>query len=285
MIRNLLKFPAAAILLAASLFALADSQIAHGQTINQTVAVCDPANPTNCLKPASSTGSTIVQGDVAAGATDSGNPVKGGGVFYTTPSSSQSLSNGQRGAFIVDNYGNQRVQISTGLVSGSDGVGNTVLTSAVGAGNISNTGNANPFVVAPYVLNGSGTWDRARGDTNGQWVVASPGSAAGNAIQPVVTSAVASSLVIKASAGNLYRVDLVAGASAGFLLIFDATSAPADGAVTPIKCFPVVANGFTSYIADPAPARFATGITAVFSTTGCFTKTASATAFISGEAK
>jgi hypothetical protein len=115
-------------------------------------------------------------------------------------------------------------------------------------------------------------------------VQVSPTSSASLAITPVVTSAVASSLVLKASAGNLYSVTLTTGATAGLLMVFNATSAPADGAVTPVYCVDVAATSTVAinFIPGP-PAQFATGITAVFSSgTNCFSKTASATAFISG---
>lgn len=106
-------------------------------------------------------------------------------------------------------------------------------------------------------------------------------------IVPTATAAVASSQVLKASAGNLYGLNVVAGASAGFIMLFDATTAPADGAVTPKWVMPLAANA--AYAGSPSGndigMNFAVGIVAVFSTTGPFTKTASATAFISGMAR
>lgn len=114
-------------------------------------------------------------------------------------------------------------------------------------------------------------------------VTVAPTSTAAAAIVPVVSTAAEGSHVLKASAGNLYGVYATVGASAGYLMVFNATSAPADGAVTPLVCVPVAANQVTSFsFPGGVPARFGTGITAVFSTTGCFTKTISATAFISG---
>ena len=120
-------------------------------------------------------------------------------------------------------------------------------------------------------------------DTSGrQYVVENPSTVAAAGIVPVATTAVASSLVLKASAGNLYGVNCVAGASAGYLMLFNSTTAPADGAVTPLKVMPIAANAGMA-MSFEIPVRFSTGCTAVFSTTGPFTKTASATAFISGE--
>lgn len=110
-----------------------------------------------------------------------------------------------------------------------------------------------------------------------------PTDLAAAAIPNTATAAVAASLVLKAAAGNLYGYNITTGASAGYLMIFNSTTAPADGAVTPAVCVPVAANTGIDYVAA-WPRRFTTGITMVFSTTGPFTKTASATAFMSGSA-
>lgn len=109
-------------------------------------------------------------------------------------------------------------------------------------------------------------------------------SSASGGIAPIVSAAAEASHVLKSSAGNLYAYQVTTGASAGYVLIFDAASAPGDGAVTPKKCVAVQANTTVGATMSP-PEAFATGITVVFSTTGCFTKTASATAFISGDVR
>lgn len=93
------------------------------------------------------------------------------------------------------------------------------------------------------------------------------------------TTAAAGSIIAKASAGNLYGYEVTAGASAGYLMLFDSTTVPIDGAVTPKKVHAIAANASLSRSFSP-PIRFATGIVAVFSTTGPFTKTISATAFL-----
>lgn len=103
------------------------------------------------------------------------------------------------------------------------------------------------------------------------------------AITPVVSSALEASHVLKASAGNLYRVAVTSGALGGYLLVFNATTAPGDGAVTPILCRALPANASLEVDHAIIPDRYSTGITAVFSTTGCFTKTASATATFDAE--
>lgn len=116
------------------------------------------------------------------------------------------------------------------------------------------------------------------GTTNG--VNINPSNASGIAITPVVSAAAESNHVLCSAACNLWSVYVTSGASAGYLMVFNATSAPGDGAVTPIDCIQVPANASAALTANAGPPdRYSTGATAVFSTTGCFTKTASATAF------
>lgn len=126
--------------------------------------------------------------------------------------------------------------------------------------------------------------------STGGTVVVVPSSSASAGIAPTVSGALEASHVFKAGAGNLYSAyasNLTGGAS-GYLMVFDATSAPGDGAVTPKVCVPFNSLGIASasYQGLP-PADFLTGITAVVSSaTTCFTKTTGVlTAFISGLVK
>ena len=154
--------------------------------------------------------------------------------------------------------------------AGADGQATTVTGSTVNA--------------RGYVFNGT-TWDRARGDTTGQYVVEVPSAVAAAGVSVLRTTAASSSLVGKASAGNLYGYNAVSGASAGYLLIYTATAAPADGTVQPARCIPLAANIGIEVDMRGQPTYFSTGITFVFSTTGCFTQTASATAFIAADVR
>lgn len=78
----------------------------------------------------------------------------------------------------------------------------------------------------------------------------------------------------------------VVPAVAGYAMIWDATTPPPDGVVSPGACFPIsppVAGGpnpSVSMANTPAGVVLTNGITIAFSTTGCFVKT-SANAFIS----
>ena len=123
-------------------------------------------------------------------------------------------------------------------------------------------------------------------DTNGSLVTVSvPASSPATGTLPNASTAVSGAVVGKASAGALYGVNVTAGATAGFVMVFNATSAPADGAVTPSRCIPLAANTGIELNYRSIPVYFGTGITVVFSSTGCFTKTTSATAFISVDVK
>ena len=123
--------------------------------------------------------------------------------------------------------------------------------------------------------------------TNTVAVTSTPSATVGVAYS--VTAALASNKVVKGSAGNLYSFNVSADSTlsgaAWWIMIFDATSLPGDGGVTPAKCY-AVPTGTTSYSASfNLPVAFTTGIVIGVSTTGCYTKTASTHAFISGDAQ
>jgi hypothetical protein len=242
---------------------------------------CGPITAANPM-PVSMAGSTgvnsaTVQGTSAALAADNADfPVMTGG--YASATAPFSATTGQKTKFWTSLNG---ASVMAGFsVNGADGMSNggqaALLLSAGGV--------SNGLVTNGYFYNGT-TWDRARGDTSGQYVagVISPSAASG--VTRAVTGAVASALVIKASAGNLGRVGIATGANAGYLMLFNATTAPADGAVTPVSAYTVAANSTLEMDYSGAALQFATGMVAVFSTTGPFTKTASATAMIWADAK
>jgi hypothetical protein len=97
-----------------------------------------------------------VEGNVASGAADSGNPVKIGGVFNTSP---PGVATGQRVDAQSDANGNLRIRMTGSSTTGADGILNTNLTSSLlsseGSGGVANR----PFLNAPYAFNGT-TWDR-----------------------------------------------------------------------------------------------------------------------------
>lgn len=92
-----------------------------------------------------------------------------------------------------------------------------------------------------------------------------------------VTAAAAASQVVFSRPANIYSIGITNGATAGFVLGYDAKVLPADGAVTPIVCFaaPASATSTFSYVPGPALRVFA-GFVMAFSTgANCFTQTTS----------
>lgn len=138
------------------------------------------------------------------------------------------------------------------------------------------------MTVANWVYNGA-TFDRVRGDTAGLWTNQAPSVAASVALTSVKSAALETGKVIKAAAGNLYGLNLVATVG-GMFLVHNSATVPAAGAVTPVKAYPVVAGQAIDISFNP-PIRFSTGISVSFTTAATpFTQTDSATAFISGDA-
>ena len=80
-----------------------------------------------------------------------------------------------------------------------------------------------------------------------------------------------------------FRADSTLAAAAWWIMIYDAITKPAAGAVTPAKCYALPSSVTSAAYAFPAAVSFTTGIVIGVSTTGCFTKTASTHAFISGD--
>lgn len=107
------------------------------------------------------TGGQGVGGTVAAGAADSGNPVKIGGVYNTTE---PTLTTGQRGNVQLNSRGHQFVELRGINTTGADGLGNAWSTLAT---NVPGTGEGNivHVLTRPAWFNGT-TWDRVHGNWN-----------------------------------------------------------------------------------------------------------------------
>lgn len=207
-----------------------------------------------------------------------------------TPSGTQDVNITQvAGASVATGHGTAagslRVELPT---DGTGVVGLNAGSAIIGKVGIDQTTPGTTNLVA---AGQNGTWTVQPGNTANTtpWLVtASPSSASGAAVPYSSSSALAANQVVKAGAGNLYSFEVAAdstlSAAAWWIMIYDATSAPADGAVTPAKCYPMPI-GTTGYSASFAsPLRFATGIVIGVSTTGCYSKTASTHALISGDA-
>ncbi len=120
--------------------------------------------------------------------------------------------------------------------------------------------------------------------------VISPSTLAAVAIVPVASAAVENGHVLKASAGNLYGL-VVTSTVNGLVMIFNSTTVPGNGAVTPLYCLRLTpdsggAGTFGINFLPGPPASFSTGISWAMSTgTNCANLTLSATAWGTGLAK
>lgn len=198
-------------------------------------------------------------------------------------SSAPTCTNGNWCTMQTDVNGNLKV-VNSGSPSGTQNVNITQVQGAAPSA-------TNPLWVAPATANVP--WAVSLPTTPtiaaGSGVVSSPSSEASAGVSTTSSSALAANTIIKGSAGNLYSFEVSAdstlSSAAWWIMIYNATSAPSDGAVTPAKCY-AMSTGTTSFSAAfPTPIAMSTGITIGVSTTGCFTKTASTHAFISGDFK
>lgn len=136
-----------------------------------------------------------------------------------------------------------------------------------------------------YVFDGA-AWDRAIAVTTAggaaQGTVIMPTTSSGAAITASFRTDAGANLSAKTSAGNLYDWSVTTGGTAGYVLVYNRNTAPPEGSVTGngmIDCVAVAANSTVSR-AYTIPEFFTVGLWINFSSTGCFTQTTSATAFI-----
>ena len=158
------------------------------------------------------TGTTAgqTQGNTAAAAADSGNPVKIGAVFRSTR---PTYTDGQRGDAQADNRGNLAVAIFNGATPA--GIATASVTTLIGAASAGlNVVNHN------YKSDGTG-W---RADTRPSAASRIPSAAAST-----------NATVAKASAGDIHRVTgYNAAATVRYLKLYNKATAPTVGTDTPV---------------------------------------------------
>lgn len=184
-----------------------------------------------------------MQGPVAGGVATSGNPVKAGGVFNTTP---PTYTTGQTGEVQLDPQGSVRSRVVAGNAAGADLVSNNSI-SAAGIPTSPGT-SLNPFAVAGWSYNGS-SWDRL---AKPRTAFRLPSSAATN-----------NAANIKASPGTVYSIsaNVTLAASTCYLKFFDTTGAPNPAALTPLYIFALnIVNGMVSFNLPSNGLYFPTGI-------------------------
>lgn len=202
------------------------------------------------------------------------------GVYNLTP---PTLATGNVGFLQLDAAGNLRT-VAAAAPTGTQDINIKQVQGAVPSA-------TNPIWVAP--ASASTPWAVLLPTTpliaSGNGVVATPSAEATAATSTAATTVLASNLIVKASAGNLYSfnvsVDTTLSAAPWWLIFFNSTTLPANGTITPAKCYAFPAGTTMYSAAFSIPVPFTTGITIGVSTTGCFTQTASVHAFISGDYK
>ena len=165
------------------------------------------------------TGDDYSLAGAAAGATDTGNPVKVGGVYNTTQ---PTLTDGQRGNLQLGSRGAVMVQImdpnGTSPASVSTGMGDTT----------TNAGTKLYTQNFPMLFNGA-TWDRQK----------KPNSVA----RLLSSAATTNPTSVKASAGDVFKiVGNNTVASKRYLKLYNKASAPAVGTDTPLMTLPLLAS-------------------------------------------
>ena len=120
----------------------------------------DPVQVTIVGSDGSGTGQ--VQGTTASGVATAGNPIKGAGTYNST---AITLTNGQLGELQLSSDGSLRTLAMASSATAADATANTSLTT-FSQMSAQPGSSPRPLVNANHVFNGT-SWDRQRGDTNG----------------------------------------------------------------------------------------------------------------------
>jgi hypothetical protein len=108
-----------------------------------------------------------------------------------------------------------------------------------------------------------------------------------------VASIGTSSLVVASGSGSLANLHIAIGATSGWLMLFDATALPSNGATNTTRgsgnlifCQPVLSNGTTggvTYAWGTNALTFNQGLVAAFSSTACASLTAATAGYIAAQ--
>jgi hypothetical protein len=201
-----------------------------------------------------------------------GPPTIVGCAYNATP---PTLTDGLGGWTQCDSTGSLRVTGTiTSTPSGTQAVNQTQVNGvAVSTGNgVAGTGVQRVTIASDNTANSN------------PWLITPIPSATLGGLTSSQTGAAATNLAVS-GAHNLFGLQITTAASAGRMLLFDATALPANGAVTPKKCWSLAANT-TATISWDTPITNATGITVGFSTgADCYTLTAANAEFIAVDYK
>jgi hypothetical protein len=97
----------------------------------------------------------------------------------------------------------------------------------------------------------------------------------------LASTAIEASHVFRTAPASLFGMTATGLSAFAWLLVFDATSVPADGPVAPLAAIQATSLASVAISFGGVPAAFATGVVGVLSTTGPFIKTTGPTGFFS----
>lgn len=193
---------------------------------------------------------------------------------YTCPSTATSPCFVQYGASIPTSGGASTQDVNLKQVGG---IATDIGTGAAGTG-------TQRVAVSSDSLTGIKGIDGAtiNGPFNPTAVIIAPSSTLGVSTQSC-TTACASTIV---SGGHAVYGISASATVTGWVLVYDATSCPANGTVTPKKAYAYTAANSTIGISwSDSPMVVSTGVAVCFSTSGPYTATSSTTAFLSVDYK
>lgn len=199
-----------------------------------------------------------VTGNVASAATDSGNPVKVGGIYVTAL---PTFTTGQRGDLQIGVNGDLRTLSDLVPTAPADGVTNSSGNFGIN-GNSSSASGALRIITAPMKFNGT-TWDRDR----------KPNATA----RLLSAAATTNGTSVKASAGDLYKImGTSARVSACYLKLYNKASAPTVGTDTPVLTLIIPASSAFDF--NFSSLYFSTGIAYAITTAAADADTGALTA-------
>lgn len=213
----------------------------------------------------------IVAGNVASGSTDSGSPVKVGGIYNSTP---VTLTNGQRGDLQLDANGYLKINLATGGISAfQDNTGFTPNTTTglnimaevddTGTTNVSEN-NAGALRMTParslhVAARDSSGADATDTSVAAIKVVATPSASIGATPGHLISTATTNATSVKGSAGSLHMLHAINNhaSSIRYLKLYNKSTSPTVGTDTPVLTFGIPPGGGFNL---PMAVKFTSGI-------------------------
>lgn len=209
-------------------------------------------------------------------------------VFYTYGAGATTAATTSNWSLPPGSFVNLNLSVSRPFLAVITAGGSSTVRVTQGLGQLLAGVSGGTIAAGTAVIGKVGIDQTTPGTTNG--VAIAPSSAAGVGITPVVGGSAVSGLVLKNAAGNLYDVYATSTATSFWLMVFNSTNVPSNGATTAgtasgnmVQCIQSNSSGTALLTFGSGPPEvYSVGISAAVSSTACATLTLSATAFIRG---